>query len=664
MAKPTNHAGAPGSPVNDATSKPMVNRSSFKLHRRRFQTMRFGEITPHFVMEGVETDQLPLQSSHDLRTYTMSNILMSDVKMHKEYFSVPYEAILPHNWEKVYINPNHGDDVLPNVNCAVTWKNITDHFSRIVYTLKNQSAVNPFDLTSLSAVLRIVLCLEMWCSSGSLLRQLGYSFSRFVRVADTSVLPNPDYNVVDYLAELVFTYLAGFDTFTVDFFDENGNSTDTLVCDPTLKTSPSQIVGANYRCCLNDMIERMRENPLFEITSSVGSPSWTSAATFITGLTVLSGSDEEYFNFSRVVAYQLVCSHFFSNDQIDYIYSAELYRQLFNYYLDLIGFSQTFSYNGVSCRYDVFSGRCFQEVLSNLDFVDITDPGFNGSMLYLFALLHFQRSLRFRDYFTGSRSQALAVGDVNVAVNNNLVSIVDTTKKIAWQRFFNQVARIGRRAKDYILGQFPGARVESDIREPQWLARTDHDVRPIENENTGADQYEKMSSVTSVLRSKDSRYIFDFEVGRRVILIGVTYFDVPRAYAYSNDRQVLDADRFDMFVPQLQYIGDQDVKFIELGSPYATAFSYTLRDMQYKQSFDLAAGGFVDNLPGWTFLAPVTTGGYSHISPDFIRSKQYELDKFYIELSGRGLASYFHFIVVTDNVVEAKRPMAYAPSIL
>lgn len=52
------------------------------------------------------------------------------------------------------------------------------------------------------------------------------------------------------------------------------------------------------------------------------------------------------------------------------------------------------------------------------------------------------------------------------------------------------------------------------------------------------------------------------------------------------------------------------------------------------------------------------------IDPDYIRSRNTELDRFYTQITGFSLGSYFHFIIKNTNSQNASRPMAFAPSIL
>lgn len=682
MEKSTISTGAPGNDVNDALSKAVRNFSKFNLVRRRYETMRFGDITPHLVLDGVSTDVLPLQSSHDLRTYTLSNILMSDVKMHKEYFAVNWDAILPNHWEKVYKNPLRGDDVTSDVNSCVPIKLIASSLQACIEHLSY--LINDFGVFGTYTVPEFMLCLsylEMFCSSGCLTKYLGTDFSSllvlddgfFEELPQYSALRHKDFNVIDWFFDVVCGELRGYGkNFYGAFYSVDGDSDDNPMTSYWVDVSLSDS-SDKYFLCFRDWLQRIREQPYFSFY-------WSDNASdlgisdvivkFVDNLSVveLSESFDEVFNFGREAAYQLVCAEFYSNDHIDYVYSAELFVQLQRsladsaYVTDGENGLPNFDWNGVRSQYDALSGRVLGDMIGKI----VTNEfNLGGSTVraaaYIYNLFGYRRSLRYRDYFVGAHATPLALGDTNVAVNNNLVSVIDTTKGIASQRFLNQVARIGQKIENYLKGLFPGARVEKDIHQPLWLARTDHDVRPVENENTAAAQYELDSSVTSVLRSGDNRYIFEFNVGRPSLILGVTYYDVPRAYPRTIDLLTLAADRYDMFIPELQFIGDQPIRSIELGRFDNSVFAYTLRDMQYKQLFDIACGGFVDNLPGWCFLAPSHN---PHISPSFIRSSNCEFDKYFLSLSGYSLAHYFHFILYIKNEIEARRPMAYAPSIL
>lgn len=649
-----------GNPVNDATKKHLNTHSTFQIERTRLQTMRFGEYTPHFVMESNPDDTLPLNSHHNVRSYTLKAPLLSGVSMKKDYFNVPMEAIQPNAWDLIYVNPVQGDDVPSDASFYLNLGTIAGFLNGKLTAIQNLASGEGQDSASLVEYLLRWLVLNEWfLSSGSLLRQLGYGLSDLFRCDDVPTSLDIK-NHFDYIAEQLYEVIkSSYPTFRVTMGD------DGFRVDCTLEMS-----NANYHSW-HDFLQRIRENPVFTLSGIVrdeNDPVYNAMDLWLSNAYIeqIDGEDVP-ISFYRPAAYQIVCHHFYSNDHIDYVYSANLFRQLMGNYVNAFyGQAAFFSYNSLSVQYDWLSSFYLTELLQVINIGDMSDPDNTAAWDYLSALLSFRRSLRYVDYFTGAKSQPLAVGDTSVAVNNNAVSVVDVTKKIAVQRFLNNVNRTGRKLYQYVKDLF-GITPKYDFHDPEFLAHTADTIAAIENENTGDAQFSEPTSVSSVFRSNSERYCFEFTSDRPSVVIGITYFDIPRAYAVSNDRTIFFKNRFDMFIKDLQFIGDQDIKQLELGRVAfgGDPFAYTLRDMQYKQSFDIACGGFVDDLPAWAFIAPVYDAqSMQNINPMFIRSSNYELDQLYVSLTGSVLSKYFHFIVVTTNKVPAKRPMAYAPSIL
>lgn len=671
----------PGNPINDPKVKGIHSHSEFDLSRPQLQTARFGELTPCLAMEVTPKDTIPLRSAIDVRSYTMNAPLLADVTLKKDYFSVPLQSILPINWEKVYKQPKHGDDVIAeDVNCGASSKAIADYLSSnlslIYYALESldeESTSAEID-AYLSLVFRSIVLMEYFLSSGALVRNMVYSFHKLYVSA---IAPSNIHNGFDYDCEQAYSaFLSALNAFSstsfkVRFYGDDDLSPNYRTVDLQLKYSISQ-----YQLCFHDFLQMIRENPLFEF---VGISTRLDADELFTNLSLIfvdayvkeiGNSDSIFINFCPVSAYQIAAFHFYSNDNVDYIYSADLFRQLMMNYCSVFDGLSSFTYNGVPTLYDSLSAYYVRIALNSSTASDpLDDLGDDAiaAINYISTLFSFRRSLRYIDYFTGSKSAPLAVGDVNVAVNNNLVNIVDVSRNIQRQRFFNAVNRIPQKIKDYVKEIF-NIEPAYDYHDPAWLGHISENIRVVENENTGEGQLELANSVTSVFRSNSERYAFEYTADRPGYVIGIMYMDIPRAYVEAMDKCWLHADRFDMFNPFLQFIGDQPITCAELGALDAgnTPFAYTLRHMEYKQTFGFAAGGFVDNLPGWSFSEnlPTSTKILGHISPDFVRSRNGELDQFYVSLSGNTLASYFHFIIVTKNLVNASRPMSYSPQIL
>ena len=676
---------SPGSKINDATGKVVRTRSRFPdMSYSNYNTDRFGMLRPFFVMEGVEGDHLPIRSSHEVRSYTLKAPLMQNIRRNKDFFMVGMPAILPLNWEKFYMNPNLGDDVPDDVGTGFQnfWQFVKSKLdshraAALTYISGSASLAN-----KLTYVLRLAIVHEMFYSNGNLISALGCHVGHRLRIEPkentTFLEPLIHGNYDTWFDLLMQTIISTYTSFT---FVKDGD-TRTCVLQPDAYANATAGF-ANAAVSFHDFLEYLRDDLNIYIDSVGGSTpiESTSVATLLDATKVgFTYFDlQEDYNLARLWAYQLSTFHFYTNDKVDFVYSAGLFRELISYYVrrsrNSAMTTKTFTYNGIPYEYDALSAGYAHEILGQaLDFGIFSPVNSDDRKCqrgYLSALFSYRRSLRFVDYFTGSRTRPLAVGNVDANVVSNKVNVVDITMNIQKQKFLNSVARTGRKVREYIKmlgGTDPGP----DYHDPLYLGHTSDNIFGVETENTGAGQLTEANSVTSRFQSNGSRYQFEVDVDLPCVIIGISYYDIKRIYVTTTDRQLHHMNRFDMFNPFMQFIGDQDVKLSELGSlrVYTGAdypFGYQLRHMEYKQRFSVASGGFVDSLPGFIFdnrADAERTPARPVVDEDFIRSLPSELDRFYVSLTGFSLGHYFHFIVRDDNSCDASRPMAYAPSIL
>lgn len=658
-------------PVNDPTQKGVHTRSTFDLGQSLANTERFGEITPRFALEVTAGDHLPYRFSHDLRTYTFKAPQMGRIHRNEDAFFVPAVCILPLNWDKVFTNPLYGDDVdASEVGCSVkdfTGKvsNFFNHFSDFVL---NRVVVDPDASTQaqiLEYTIKWLLGVEMIYSNGSLLSVLGVHLAPLCRVNGTSIDKAFDsfWNQLKSFVQY-FTVSEGQNQFYVDL-------SETLEAQNVMNLRQFLEIArdgyASWHITAISKVPAVQWADIYDLISEVFDFSISSAS-----------EDGIDVNLARFFAYQICCAHFYSNDKIDYIYDANLYRQnILDALRSIVNFSggnapDYFILNGSQFEYDNCSAHYFSSVISDFIIVD-SDNDFvfdlSDAVLDYFRLIFgYNRSLRYVDYFTGAKSRPLAVGDVNVGVTSNQVNVIDVTRNIQRQRFLNAVNRVGRRISEYVKGIF-GVSQAPDYHNPFFLSHTSDTLGAQEIENTGEGQRDP-NSVTSIMRSNASRFQFEFDGDRVGILIGVVYYDIERYYFKGVEKLVQHVDRYDMFNPFMQFTGDQEVDGSERDVKNAgMTFGYQMKYMEYKQRYNQCSGGFVEFLSGWIFKADETEDDNrgiwnTSISPSFIRSKPSELDPFYESLTGYSLASYFHFIVINDNACDASRPMAYAPSIL
>lgn len=661
-----------GNAINDVNAKKLHTRSSFDLSYHFYDTMRFGELHPHFVMEGVKSDKIRLRSAHDVRSYSLKAPLMSKIQLKKDYFAVPMEAILPFNWDKIYTTPPLGDDVPSDAGTYV--ENFTELiFNFLSYLVSIVNDTTKTDVERLDAYLHFLIVGEGILSDGSLPASLGIHLNS-IFAANNAASSIGNTNGFDTYSSVMYSRIVANTSFS--FRVEIGSERYAFRSGASIQNT---IVVSDFHV----MLELLRDNWDFKVVAVSGFSSLFSTIGSLGFYFKNPGFQHFGLDLKRLWAYQLVCAHFYSNDHVDFIYSAELYREyvssIFKFAYDSgsgFNFSYPFSfvYNGISLYYDYLSAAAFHE-FSVSDFTDSVQLSCFYS--YLQAIFGYKHSLRFVDYFVGAKTRPLAVGDVNVDVqpgSPQYVNIVDITRNIQAQRFLNAVNISGRKFSNYLEELFPGGKVAPDYHNPFYIGHTADDIYGQEIENTNVidqESAEQPLSIISNLRSNGSRFEFSFECDRPCILLGISYFDVPRSYWSTIERQNFAKDRYDMFNPFMQFVGDQQIYQNELcpAKNSAPVFGYTTRNMEYKQRYNQCAGGFVSHLPGYTFLndrAWELDLFYQSptIGPSFIRSKSYELDRFYISLTGYSLCDYFHFIVDTYNDVKASRPMAYQPNIL
>lgn len=672
-------------------------RSTFPLKRHFFNTHRFGEYIPHFFADLNKDEDFPINSSHTLRTYTLKSPLMQNIVRNKDYFLVPMESILPLNWEKFFDNPVRGDDVLDDVGPTVEnfWSKVYAFFNVLYNSWVSIVTSTPAPSASnlIQASLRFIVLGEYFYSNGNLLSSLGCHGAPYIDVDN----PNGVLSYDDFFDEVCRILVENF------LVDSSGSylgsitvQVDNFVYVVSSRSNEFGFDSISFR----HLLQLVRDNPTFTVTNVTYSAGLSSAISDLNDIfndwSLLPANANVQCNLSRLWAYQLSVSHYFTNDHIDFVYSAELYRQLIGHYvrsavgINNMGSNFFFTRNGVNYQYDYLSARGFNLVISTAGSLSalLTSTASTGAapscLGYFSALFGYRRSLRYLDYFTGSRAQPLAVvgtqsglnGGIstNVAVNANQVSVIDITKSIQAQRFLNSVNRVRHNFEGYLKGIFGGEVPAPDYHNPFKLAHTDDVIFGQETENTATEQMNDKIAITTNLRSNSGNYVFEIHTDRPCIAIGITSYEIARIYTKSMDRSFLHQNRFDWFNPFMQWIGDQPIYIQELGiRPGASSlltlsnFAYAIRHEEYKQWFHIASGGFgvpSTDLDNWIFVAKDRRGTQANINPDWIRSLNAEFDNFYVSLSGWSLGTYFHFIVDDFNSCKASRPMAFAPQIL
>lgn len=651
-------------------------QSTFEdLSAHRYTTERFGINDICYLLDGVKTDKAKVRPTYALQTYTLKAPMMTPIYKERDYFLVPREAILPLNWDKFYTQPTQGQDIDPTkVGTSVPAATI----SALLTRLKNEmdairSAADDADgkaenLNVLNRFLKWLVTMERIFSYGGLMAKSGCKLTTLYKGSfdkDFDELINKV--VINGAGEGIAKGLIvsdGDDDYLIDFGINN-------TADGTY---------SNYKKhTLREYIEWLRDEPTkWDITVVVNQ-----YANEITSVDYYEGYGRSLDDLNKTFsqeytrpidiaffwAYQLVNAEFYTEDKVDYVYNANMYRQYVGDILQsALGEWSSFSLNGINYEYDYMSSFYFHEM--------VTDGTINEIYEYLTALLTLRRSLKYKDYFTGSKTTPLVTGEMTINPDaQGRISVIDVTTGIQWQRFTNAVRRYGRKIEEYAQGLIGGERQRVDFHQPLWLAGTRSALHASETENTAINEQSlQANAVTAKFEGFEGKYQFEFELDRQSIIIGITYYDIERSYGKGVKRMFMHVDRQDMYNPYLQYTGDQEIYAEEYDAANGNlvTFGYQPSYEEFKQDYNTADGGFMVDLPGYTFIDEVVTDQSNrpagdldkHIGPDFIRSYPAELDRFYSVLTGYSLATHKHFIIDYYNEQRVTRPMSYNPSIL
>lgn len=634
-----------------------TGRTEFPMSYPFPNTYRYGHVQPFYYQHTVGDDDIPLYAHHDLHTFTMKSPMKSPVTMNKSYFLVDYKAIYPRNWNLMYVAPNKGDDVPIDTRLVVS-NLIRSCYSRLI--LFKSASIVESDLNVVTDFIRFVLFLESIFSTGSLLSQFNIHLQDFV------------YSFNDTEDESTrISFDTWFDTVFVPWLRSSLGTSRAL----TVKING----GDSYRISSTEKAYFDSDLDIYFVSTRrfleiIRSNSFTVSSFDIQPLPDVISSlyimDYAVYplNLEVIAAYQLGCAQFFTDSNVDYVYSAELYRDALDQLFRKVwaNFSDLeFTYNGNKRLYDSLSGHCLTFQLNSLSTTALGQSFLFTIYDWLSLLFGHRQSLRFGDYYVSGKPTPYGTGDVTVNTSGASVSVIDITTKIQYQRFWNRVANTPQKIGDYarnVLGLSNADDNSYDI--PAYLGHKSCYIGGMEVENTGEGQREA-NSITTHLKANQNVHAFDIHTKRPGIIIGVMSFDVPRIYSKTVDRMHMHQTRFDDYIPELQFTGDQQIYQRELDAtkPVNGIFAYSLKYMEYKQRYGYAAGGAIEALPSWFMITDNNDGNpfSGNIDPDYIRSQPTEFDRFYSSLTGYSLGNYFHFIVKNTIYQKITRDMVLAP---
>ena len=210
---------------------------------------------------------------------------------------------------------------------------------------------------------------------------------------------------------------------------------------------------------------------------------------------------------------------------------------------------------------------------------------------YLFGL---REQLRFGNYITDSRTQALGYGGNQVLMlsrSSTLVSVTEVSPRNSFSSVSVVLLPISTTVQR-IISLLCSMSLPADFHYPKFIAHSEFAINGEEISNTTSDN---QGNIVTNLKSGEDGTEFNIDISVSSILIGVSYISIPEIYTQIKERHYFHADRYDMFQPMLQYFGDQAIWNKEISDSLPNpgdAYGYTSRNGEYKQRLSQASGAF------------------------------------------------------------------------
>lgn len=693
------------------------SRNRFDLSYQNLMSLRFGEVRPFFHQQCINNDTISFSNSSELWSMQMKSPLMSNFVAYKDFFYVPMKAILPNSWEVWKNNPIQEDDVPNDAYCNFPLGALTRLATQLVISYSIPSSDTIY---SVGSSLCALLFFYHFFSSNALPIQLGINYTTcwsFTSLDDTFQKDSDQYPSFDQLLEIIFSGAdldatpfqpkgptiedyepIGF-TLATGYFNTSSGTPKVFIpiFEPNETADRYRFNAANYRQAMQ-IIQKDIQMGINPCPSEGVNGNRQVISLIVAGYKLLFDTSYEgnggkiprpgyfvnYYNandsyytpdFSPVYAYHMIGAQFYTNDQVDKVYtSLDFISSLYSsFYGAITGVPLFFDYNGHSIEYDFFSYKVVRLLVTSFTPSNVWSFSSSGSSgrfmvsslnLLLTLFVPFE-SLRFGDYYVGSRLNPLAIGaDPNsyAPVVSDNVKALDMVQSMSYLNYYNDIQKLGPTAwiqENGVFGDFP----QSLDPMPRFISRSRVSIGEQQIENTSS---ENTGDIVTRSRSNDNCFGFSCDISESSIVLGLISFDVPRIYQNVSDRLSFVKDRFDIFNPYFQNIGDQALLMSEINLNSSgninQALGWQLRNTEYKQRVSVASGAFTGNyfLPSWAMVSD--NRGFS-LNEVNIRNHDYELDRFFVSLPNWTNSGYFHFYCRFYNRCEMVRAMQSKPDI-
>lgn len=674
-----NKATAPKAPQNVETVIVPKTHNPFDRTHTYFATEDYGSYNPFYIEEVTAGDYAPINPRCEVRSESFNTPLMTPIKKAYDLFYVPFFAILPRTWEYIYTNPTQGDDVPNDSFCYIpNFKQVLSNLLlNWINKMKNRATVNSLQ-DNLKSLTCYAFFFEMFCSTGSLLYRMKYKLCPQViyteGVYTGAYTPDRWLDMVfSDIADGVYVVISSKDNKRRAFY-ANEQAVKGVFEPNMSKVTKSELISLlrqSYFMSNCVIATALTKNTAQELSDSVEDLLF---ASFSFGSTGTEEDDAFNYNYAPQIAYNLSVAQYYNNPSVDFIYSAELYSQaIFGLMIDndVIQLQDlTFTRNGHTVYYDIFSGHFIQKLfdycLTYFSTADLVTTKLK-SLLSIFAnIWSIQNSLKYGDYFVGSKPRALAIGDTKIAVNNGAVEAVDVARQLLMTKYFHACNKLSQDFEEQ-FETMTGQQVPPDFHYPHFIQHSEQNISGYEVSNTTS---EDLGNQITRMNSTGDGVSATISIDLPGYVLGISSFYMPRTYCRTKDRMYFRSNRFDFFQQMLQNLGDQEVHQMERDDYAVGTFGYQGRNEEYKQTYNHAAGAFCDILRSWAYIADDAESlGYKldkglTISPEYIRCNPAEFDRFLPVTPYYSLGHKFHFICRYDINQTFNRQMIPSPTIL
>lgn len=670
---------------NVFTSTPYTNHgyNKFDLSHTVLDTMQYGELLPIPLIHTIPGDSHDITIPHVLESDTLGSPLFSGLSLKKDIFHIPYRILMPHQWESFLTVPDVNVDIPSACKPLLNVVFLIDKLNRDFNISGTPSTTNSSNFHTLAQRLALL----NWFGPHGIFPHMGYNLDEpnlmlLYKNAETALnTAMGNFPVSAYVLSM-FGVGASADAVLQKF--DNSSTKCTAYC---FRYFPKIYIDW---CEKHDYSDTLANDSEIGITIPSGFNYATFSKLFINlkltqGKTTTSlsdptynanGSNKEYFiNILPFVAYKAITTHFYTNDSVDSVFSFQHYMNNMDVFADyFLPNHQIPTDSGPNLVPDTFSEFCLRWVLKGL-------PSQYKVLEFFFNIFDYDCSLKFGDYFTTSNVKPLAGldsdSDIQIPVTSGRVNVYDVRHALSMQKFLNMVNRLGSRLIDYSKGIFGVVPSDAPKMFPEFVLRVGSTIDTDGVTSTG--DVESLGDRVAIAKSSESNTHFNYRSDEFGILMLIYHIDANTAYSTGIDKHLLHLDRYDLFNPYLENLGDQEIKTRELinlplteKSTYDSTFGYQMRYAEYKHANNRFLSNFRDGYRSWVVGYGSQFGNSPYdirsvsktLNPDFVHTTEFDIDNIFKANTGLSPLHRSQFKIKFPISISSSRKINYHSSIV